>query len=99
MRDALGVSQRDRVLVVVPMFHANAWGMPHGAVLAGADLVMPDRLLEAEPLAKLIEAERPTVVGCVPTIFAELLHYADTHDVDISSLRSPRAAARRCPKR
>ncbi len=86
MKDALGLSQRDRALLVVPMFHVNAWGIPHAAALAGADLVLPGRFLQAEPLAKLIEAERPTIVGCVPTIFSELLRYADAHDVDISSL-------------
>jgi fatty-acyl-CoA synthase len=86
MKDALGLSQRDRALLVVPMFHVNAWGIPHAAALAGADLVMPDRFLQAEPLARLIESERPTIIGCVPTIFADLLRYADTHDVDISSL-------------
>jgi fatty-acyl-CoA synthase len=86
MTDALGLSQRDRALLVVPMFHVNAWGIPHAAALAGADLIMPDRFLQAEPLARLIEAERPTIVGCVPTIFADLLRYADANDVDISSL-------------
>ncbi len=88
MKDALALSQRDRALLVVPMFHVNAWGIPHAAALAGADLVMPDRFLQAEPLAKLIEAERPTIMGCVPTIFGDLLRYADTHDVDISSLKN-----------
>jgi fatty-acyl-CoA synthase len=86
MKDALGLSQRDRALLVVPMFHVNAWGIPHAAALAGADLIMPGRFLQAEPLAKLIEAERPTIVGCVPTIFGELLRYADANDVDISSI-------------
>jgi fatty-acyl-CoA synthase len=86
MKDALGLSQRDRALLVVPMFHVNAWGIPHAAALAGADLIMPNRFLQAEPLAKLIEAERPTIVGCVPTIFGDLLRYADAHDVDISSI-------------
>jgi fatty-acyl-CoA synthase len=86
MADNLGLSRRERVLVVVPMFHANAWGLPHAAALCGADLVMPDRFLQAEPLARAIESERPTVVGCVPTIFADLLRYADAHEVDLSSL-------------
>ena len=57
------------MLPVVPMFHANAWGLPYAAVMAGADLVMPDRFLQPEPLARLIEAERPTVAGAVPTIW------------------------------
>jgi fatty-acyl-CoA synthase len=86
MKDALGLSQRDRALLVVPMFHVNAWGIPHAAALAGADLIMPNRFLQAEPLAKLIESERPTIVGCVPTIFGDLLRYADANDVDISSI-------------
>ena len=87
MTDANGLSRADRVLAIVPMFHANAWGLPYGAALAGADLILPDRFLAAEPLAKLIAAERPTQVGCVPTIFSDLLRYADEHpEVDLSSV-------------
>jgi fatty-acyl-CoA synthase len=84
--DNLGLCRRDRALVIVPMFHVNAWGLPYAAALAGADLLMPDRFLQAEPLARAIERERPTVAGCVPTIFADLLRYADAHEVDLSSL-------------
>jgi fatty-acyl-CoA synthase len=97
-KDALGLSQRDRALVVVPMFHVNAWGIPYAAALAGADLVMPDRFLQAEPLAKLIASERPTIMGCVPTIFAELLRYADAHDVDISSLENAACGGSAVPR-
>jgi fatty-acyl-CoA synthase len=98
MKDALGLSQRDRALLVVPMFHVNAWGIPHAAALAGADLVLPDRFLQAEPLARLIETERPTIVGCVPTIFSELLRYADAHDVDISSLSNAACGGSAVPR-
>jgi fatty-acyl-CoA synthase len=98
MVDALGLSQRDRALVVVPMFHANAWGIPHGAALAGADLILPDRFLQAEPLAKLIAAERPTIMGCVPTIFADLLRYADANEVDISSLSNAACGGSAVPR-
>jgi fatty-acyl-CoA synthase len=98
MTDALGLSTRDRALVVVPMFHANAWGIPHAAALAGADLIMPDRFLQAEPLAKLIEAERPTIMGCVPTIFADLLRYADANDVDLSSLKNAACGGSAVPR-
>ncbi len=98
MKDALGLSQRDRALVVVPMFHVNAWGIPYAAALAGADLVMPDRFLQAEPLAKLIASERPTIMGCVPTIFADLLRYADAHDVDISSLENAACGGSAVPR-
>ena len=50
--------QGDRLLAVVPMFHANAWGLPYAALMAGATLVMPDRFLQAEPLAAMIETEQ-----------------------------------------
>jgi fatty-acyl-CoA synthase len=83
----LGISFADRVLPVVPMFHANAWGLPYACGLSGADLVMPGRFLQAAPLAKLIEEERVTVAGAVPTIWMDLLRYADEHKPDLSSLR------------
>jgi fatty-acyl-CoA synthase len=99
MTDANGLSRADRVLAVVPMFHANAWGLPYGAALAGADLILPDRFLGAEPLAKLIAAERPTLMGCVPTIFADLLRYADAHpEVDLSSLTNAACGGSAVPR-
>ncbi len=87
MGDMLGLSDADRVLPVVPMFHANAWGLPYASILVGASLVMPDRFLQAEPLARLIETERPTVAGAVPTIWNDLLAYARNAKSDLSSLR------------
>jgi fatty-acyl-CoA synthase len=99
MTDANGLSHADRVLAVVPMFHANAWGLPYGAALAGADLILPDRFLGAEPLAKLIAAERPTLMGCVPTIFADLLRYADAHpEIDLSSLSNAACGGSAVPR-
>jgi fatty-acyl-CoA synthase len=99
VRDGLGLSRSDRVLAVVPMFHANAWGLPHGAVLAGADLLLPDRHLSAEPLAGLIAAERPSLMGCVPTIFADVLRYADEHsEVDLSSLTNATCGGSAVPR-
>jgi fatty-acyl-CoA synthase len=85
--NTLGVCERDRVLPVVPMFHANAWGLPYAAVMSGADLIMPDRFLQPEPLVRLIEAEHPTLAGAVPTIWNGLLQYLREHGGDISSLR------------
>ena len=85
--NAIGLSASDRVLPVVPMFHANAWGLPYAAVMAGAALIMPDRFLQAEPLVRLIETERPTVAGAVPTIWADVLRHTKEHGSDLSSLR------------
>jgi acyl-CoA synthetase (AMP-forming)/AMP-acid ligase II len=83
---AVSYTDRDRVLPVVPMFHANAWGMPYAAWISGADLIMPNRFLQAEPLARLIEQEKVTCAGAVPTIWTELLHYSEANPVDLSSL-------------
>ncbi|HXW44068.1 MAG TPA: long-chain fatty acid--CoA ligase [Streptosporangiaceae bacterium] len=87
MGGVFGLSERDRVLPVVPMFHANAWGLPYAAIMAGADLIMPDRFLQPEPLVKLIEAERPTIAGAVPTIWNGLLQHVRANGGDLSSLR------------
>jgi fatty-acyl-CoA synthase len=84
---AFALTDRDRVLPVVPMFHANAWGLPYAAVMAGASLVMPDRFLQPEPLVALIEAEQPTVAGAVPTIWNALLQHVRAQGGDLSSLR------------
>jgi len=98
-KDGLGLGRSERVLAVVPMFHANAWGLPHGAALAGADLVLPDRFLGAEPLAGLIASERPTLMGCVPTIFSDLLRFADEHpEVDLSSLTNATCGGSAVPR-
>jgi fatty-acyl-CoA synthase len=85
--NAFGMSERDRVLPVVPMFHANAWGLPYAAVMSGADLIMPDRFLQPAALAELIEAERPTLAGAVPSIWNGLLQHVRASGGDLSSLR------------
>jgi fatty-acyl-CoA synthase len=85
--NVFALSDQDRVLPVVPMFHANAWGLAYASVLSGADLIMPDRFLQPEPLVRLIEAERPTIAGAVPTIWSALLQYVREHGGDLSSLR------------
>jgi fatty-acyl-CoA synthase len=82
-----GLTDRDRVLLIVPMFHANAWGLPYGSVMAGADLILPGRFLQSAPLCNLIAAERVTFAGAVPTIWNDILHYAESNPVDLSSLR------------
>jgi fatty-acyl-CoA synthase len=69
------------------MFHANAWGLAYAAIMTGASLCMPDRFLQAEPLSRFVEQERPTVSGAVPTIWADVLRHSEDHPVDLSSLR------------
>ena len=86
--NGMGMSFADKALAIVPMFHANAWGIPYAALMAGADLVLPDRFMDAKSMVHLIETQRPTVAGAVPTIWNDVMHYLE-HEPghDISSLR------------
>jgi fatty-acyl-CoA synthase len=87
MGDGMGLTPYDTVLPIVPMFHANAWGLPYAALMVGAGLVMPDRWLQPEPLTRIIAEERVTMSGAVPTIWNDILVHADQHDADLSSIR------------
>ena len=71
--DYLGIGHRDAVCPVVPMFHANAWGLPHSAVMMGAKLVMPGPHLDGASLLDLYEREQVTVTAGVPTIWQSIL--------------------------
>ncbi len=95
---SLGVNEQDRILCIVPMFHANAWGTPYGAFLTGADLVMPQLFVQAEPLAAMIVEHRPTVACGVPTIWNDVLRYGQSHPVDLSSLRMITAGGAAVPR-
>jgi fatty-acyl-CoA synthase len=86
--DSVAIKHGDVVMPVVPMFHANAWGFPYACAMAGASMVMPSRFVAAEPLAKAIERERVTVTGAVPTVWLDLLRYADEHGSDLSSIET-----------
>ena len=86
--NGIGVGASDCVLPIVPMFHANAWGLPYAALMAGADLVLPDCHLDARSLIGMVEDLRPTVTGAVPTIWNDVLHRLEEEpDHDMSSLR------------
>ncbi|HUR14750.1 MAG TPA: long-chain fatty acid--CoA ligase [Mycobacteriales bacterium] len=86
MVDALAISERERVLPVVPLFHACGWGLPYAAPLTGADLVLVGSDTSPEHLARVIAEEGVTWTAGVPTIWTALLPLARTHD--LSSLRT-----------
>jgi fatty-acyl-CoA synthase len=95
---AFDVHQGDRLLAVVPMFHANGWGMPYGAMLSGASLIMPDRFLQGGPLVAMVAAERVTNAGAVPTIWADVLRELDENPgTDTSALRTVVVGGSACP--
>jgi fatty-acyl-CoA synthase len=90
MADALAISEHDRILPVVPMFHANAWGMPYDAVMTGASIIFPGPDLSPESLLNLMESERVTFSGGVPTIWNGILGLLDANPKkwDLSHMRA-----------
>ncbi|GHJ27037.1 long-chain-fatty-acid--CoA ligase [Streptomyces hygroscopicus subsp. sporocinereus] len=95
--ESFGMSASDTLLPVVPMFHANAWGTPHAAFMAGASMLMPDRFLQPAPLAEMIERERPTVAAAVPTVWQGLLAELETAPREVSGLRDVYIGGAACP--
>lgn len=96
LTDALGACERDVILPVVPMFHANAWGLAHAAVASGASLVMPGPDLSGPSIADLIVSEKVTVAAGVPTIWQAVLPHLEGKDV--SSLRAIPCGGSAVPK-
>ena len=87
MADTFGLSESDRVLSVVPMFHANAWGLPFSSTMVGASQVYPGAQPTPRDLLQLIQDLRVTVTAGVPTVLLEMLDVLERERFDISSLR------------
>ncbi len=95
--DAMAMSARDSVLPVVPMFHVNAWGIPHAAPLTGAKLVFPGKDLDGKSLFELMEAERVTYSAGVPTVWLGLLNYVKEAGLRFSTLQRTVIGGSACP--
>ena len=95
--NSFALSEHDSVLAVVPQFHAMSWGVPYAAFLMGYSLIMPDRFLQAAPLAKMIEVLRPTFAAAVPTIWNDLFGFLSANGGDVSSLREVVVGGSACP--
>lgn len=87
LADTFGLCERDVVMPVVPMFHANAWGLPFAAVMVGAKIVFPGPHLQPRDIAELIQNERVTLTAGVPTIWIGLYALLERERYDLSSLR------------
>src|SRR5918992_486219 len=96
LADGVALSERDVLLPVVPMFHANAWGLPYGALLAGSDLVLPGPNMNPQAIAGLLERHRVTITGGVPTIWMGMLPLLAQHD--LSALRTILCGGSAVPK-
>jgi fatty-acyl-CoA synthase len=100
---SLALSESSRALSIVPLFHANAWGLPYAALISGASLIMPDRFLQAAPLVEMIQAEKVTVAAAVPTIWNDVLMHLDAprldidEQLDVSSIQRVMVGGSACP--
>lgn len=93
--DSLGFSARDTILVVVPLFHANAWSIPYSAAMAGSKLVLPGPKLDPESIHLLLEQEGCTQAGGIPTIWLNYLAWLEANPsrLDRSRLKLKRVFA------
>jgi fatty-acyl-CoA synthase len=83
--DTVGVSERDTVMAMVPMFHANAWGLPYACTFVGAKQVFPGNSMQPDSVLSLLQAEKVTLAAGVPTIWIGALPLLQAGKYDISS--------------
>ncbi|MDR6226540.1 fatty-acyl-CoA synthase [Desmospora profundinema] len=98
LADTLAISEADTCLSVVPMFHVNAWGLPFACTWFGTKQVLPGPRMTPRVIAELIQSERVTVTGGVPTIWIALLKELEEHPYDLSSLRGLLCGGSAVPK-
>jgi fatty-acyl-CoA synthase len=98
MADVFGISESDTILQIVPMFHANGWGVPFAAVMTGSKIVLTGRQLQPADIAGLIQSERVTFTAGVPTIWIGLYGFLETHPHDLSSVRAIVCAGSAMPR-
>ena len=95
--DSLGLSARDSILPVVPMFHVNAWGLPYAAAMTGAKLVFPGSALDGKSVYELIEGEGVTMAAGVPTVWLGLLYHMAPAGLRFSKLNRTVIGGSACP--
>jgi fatty-acyl-CoA synthase len=95
--DVMDLSGRDVALMVVPMFHANGWGLPFSCPAVGAKLVLPGAKMDPASLCELIQAEGVTFSAAVPTIWSALLRHLDETGTKLSTLKRVVIGGAACP--
>ena len=95
--DVMGISARDAILPVVPMFHVNAWGIPYSAALTGAKLVFPGPAMDGKSIYELLESEKVTYAAGVPTVWQMLLSHLGANHLKFSTLRRTVIGGSACP--
>jgi fatty-acyl-CoA synthase len=97
-KDVMGLSAQDTVLPIVPMFHANAWGLVFSAPAVGAKLVMPGARLDGGAIHELLETEGVTFSAAVPTVWQALLDHLITTQARLTTLRRVLIGGSACPE-
>ena len=87
MADSLGVSERDVILHIVPMFHVNAWCVPYAGVVVGATQIFGGPAPQPRDIAEIVQAEKVTLVGAVPTVWIAVKELIEKEGYDLSSIR------------
>ena len=95
--DVMGISARDAVMPVVPMFHVNAWGIPYAAAMNGCKLVLPGPAMDGKSIYELMQAEQVTFAAGVPTIWQMLLGHVAPNKLQFSSLKRTVIGGAACP--
>lgn len=98
MPDAMGISARDVILPVVPMFHANAWGLGQAAPMIGAKLVMPGAKMDGASIYELLDTEKVTFSAAVPTVWLMLLQYLEETGKKLPFLNKVVIGGSACPR-
>ena len=96
--DAMGISSTDSVLPVVPMFHANAWGISFSAPMVGCKVVMPGMNMDGESIYQLLTDEKVTFTAAVPTVWLMLLQYLEANDLKLPYLNRVAIGGSAVPK-
>jgi fatty-acyl-CoA synthase len=98
LMDTMGFGRADNILAVVPMFHANAWGLPYCVPMVGAKLIFPGpKMGDGATLAALINEEKVTLAAGVPTVWQNLLGYTREHGIVLESLQKVLVGGSACP--
>jgi fatty-acyl-CoA synthase len=98
MPDAMGISSRDVILPVVPMFHANAWGLGQSGPMIGAKLVMPGGKMDGASIYELLDTEKVTFSAAVPTVWLMLLQHLEQNGLKLPYLSKVVIGGSACPR-
>lgn len=98
LSDVMGLRATDRVLPVVPMFHVNSWGIPYGAPMVGANLIMPGRHLDGASLTTLMNTEAVTFSAGVPTVWMGLLNHLKSSGERLHTVKRMVIGGSACPR-